>query len=348
LLRRDTLTRRLEELEDQGVALLATSTALILFLVLVATLGEAGRHGPVVSLVPPAAADTEPSGPSGPSRPPEPPRVAPTSPPIEVRRPPMLPGGGRRVFADGRFLVAYYGTAGTGALGVLGRTPPDVMDARLRRAAAPYRRKGERIQPVYELVATVADRGPGPHRHFNHDLSRAQVRRYVAAAHRHGALLVLDLQPGRQGFLTVARRWTWALRDPWVGLALDPEWRMGPRQVPGRTVGRVGAEEVNRTAAWLARLVRKNDLPEKVFVLHQFRVSMLQDPERIRPQPGLAMVQHVDGFGNQRQKMATFHSVARPRQFRLGFKLFYVQDRHLMSPDRVRRIRPEVRFVSYQ
>jgi hypothetical protein len=60
------------------------------------------------------------------------------------------------------------------------------------------------------------------------------------------------------------------------------------------------------------------------------------------------MVQHVDGFGTPRQKLATYHSVARPHQFRLGFKLFYDEDRRLMSPRAVRRIRPAVRFVSYQ
>src|SRR5689334_7487705 len=34
--------------------------------------------------------------------------------------PDELPGGVRTIFARGRMLVAYYGTAGTGSLGVLG------------------------------------------------------------------------------------------------------------------------------------------------------------------------------------------------------------------------------------
>jgi hypothetical protein len=59
-------------------------------------------------------------------------------------------------------------------------------------------------------------------------------------------------------------------------------------------------------------------------------------------------VQHVDGFGNQGQKLATYHAVARPAQFAMGFKLFYDEDVNLLSPARVRTIRPSVRFVSYQ
>ena len=58
-------------------------------------------------------------------------------------------------------------------------------------------------------------------------------------------------------------------------------------------------------------------------MLHQFRVDMVQRIGEIVRRPGLAMVQHVDGFGTRRQKRATYHAVARPRQFTMGPKLFY-------------------------
>jgi hypothetical protein len=261
---------------------------------------------------------------------------------------PKLPGGGTRVFGKHRFLVAYYGTAGTGSLGVLGEAAPDEMHRRLRRAARPFMLDGERIQTVYELIVTVADPVAGPDGDFSHDIAADSVRTYIEAAHRNGALVVLDIQPGRADFLTVAKRWAWALGDPWVGLALDPEWRMGPRQVPGRVIGGVGAIEVNKVSAWLADLVERKRLPEKAFVLHQFRSTMIRDIERVTSRDGLATVQHVDGFGNQGQKLATYHAVARPGQFAMGLKLFYDEDVNLFSPARVRTIRPAVRFVSYQ
>ncbi|MBF4769142.1 hypothetical protein ISU10_15345 [Nocardioides agariphilus] len=259
-----------------------------------------------------------------------------------------LPGGGTRVFGHRRFLVAYYGTAGTGVLGVLGEADPDTMHRRLLKAAEPFGRDGEQVQPVYELIVTVADAVPGPDGDYSHDISDAAVRDYIAAAHRHGALVVLDLQPGRSDFLTVAQRWKWALQDPWVGLALDPEWRVGPRQVPAQVIGSVGAVEVNRVTRWLSGLKQRRGLPEKAFVLHQFRTSMIRNIDKVVDRKGLAMVQHVDGFGTQRQKLATYHAVARPDQFAMGFKLFYDEDVNLFSPQRVRKIRPAVRFVSYQ
>jgi hypothetical protein len=262
--------------------------------------------------------------------------------------PQTLPGGATTIFGDGRFLVAYYGTAETGALGVLGETDPDQMQRRVHRAAKPFARKHQPVQVVYELIVSIADRYAGPGHDYSHDIARAEVQKYIDAAHRHDALLLLDVQPGRSDFLTIAKRWAWALKDPYVGLALDPEWRMGKHGVPGARIGSVGASEVNRVSAWLRDLVADNALPQKLFVLHQFRTDMIDHIGAIRPRRGLVMVQHVDGFGTPGQKLSTYHAVARPRQFFMGFKLFYDEDVDRMSAGDVRRVDPKVRFVSFQ
>ncbi|MFT4263280.1 MAG: hypothetical protein QM572_07865 [Nocardioides sp.] len=263
-------------------------------------------------------------------------------------QPALLPGGRSRIFEGDPLLVAYYGTAGTGALGVLGERRPDVSDARLRREAAHFRSLGRPIQTVYELIVTVADSYPGKDGDYSHDIKRRQVREWIAAAHRHDALVILDLQPGRSDFLEVARRWAWALADPWVGLAIDPEWRVHGGERPGRVIGHVDAAEVNEVSGWLSRFTTSRGLPEKVFMLHQFRNRMVRRADRIRARPGLAMIQHVDGFGTRGEKLATYHLVARPKQFSMGFKLFYDEDVRRMGPKAVKRIRPRVRFISFQ
>lgn len=294
----------------------------------------------------PARADSRPSPAAG-----VPTSVPPARPPATAPPRPTHAANGH-VFGAGRFLVAYYGTGGTGSLGVLGETDPETMHRRLARAARPFRdlarRQGGQVQLVYELIVTVADPVPGPGRDYSHDIPRRVVQQYVAAARRHGALLLLDLQPGRDRFIDVARRWTWALRQPHVGLALDPEWRMGRRQVPGRVIGSMSAGEVNLVSGWLDELRRRNGLPEKLLVLHQFRAAMVRDVGQVVRRPGLAMVQHVDGFGTPGQKLDTYRAVERSRQFHMGFKLFYDEDVRRMSARDVRRIRPAVRFVSFQ
>ena len=187
-------------------------------------------------------------------------------------------------------------------------------------AAKPFKRKGERIQPVYELIVTVADPSPGTDGDYSHDIQHSLVQRYIDAAHRNDALLVLDIQPGRSDFLTVAKRWEWALEDPWVGLALDPEWRMAPDEVPGQTIGQVGAAEINQVSAWLNTLTKSNDLPEKVFMVHQFQSAMIGGVSSVRKRSDLAEVLHVDGFGSPAQKLATYGALAKPRKFSHGLQ----------------------------
>jgi hypothetical protein len=336
--------------DNTGPVLVLVLLAIALLLVVAAAAGgQFSADGTLAPLERPSTAPvaaTEPTQPpwtiTVPSAEPEP-EPEPDPDPESV----ALPHGGDRVF-DGRMLVAYYGTSGTGALGVLGETSPDRAFARLVRAAAPFQRSGKPAQPVFELIVTIADRHAGPGRDFSHDIDHARVLPYIEAARRHGALLVLDLQPGRDDFLTVAKRWEWALRYPWVGLAIDPEWRMGRHQVPGRVIGSVSSAEINRTSAWLDRLAARRGLPQKLFVVHQFRTAMIRGVSGVARRPNLAMVQHVDGFGTPRQKLDTYAAVARPQRFRMGFKLFYDEDVRRLSARKVKQIRPRVDFVSFQ
>lgn len=266
-----------------------------------------------------------------------------------ARQATSLPGGGKTVFGKKRFLTAFYGTAGTSSLGVLGENTPDAAFKRIKRAGKPFLKRGEKLMPVYELIVTVADStdNPAAAGDHSHDILHSSVQTYIDAAHRNGALLLLDLQPGRTDFLETAKRWEWALQDPWVGLALDPEWRVGPAEVPGQVYGSVSAKEINRTAGWLSKLTQAGGLPEKLFVLHQFQDGMIPDIGKVRARDGLAMVQHVDGFGSPAIKLATYDNVARPKKFTMGFKVFYDEDVPRMLPREVRSI-PAVRFVSFQ
>jgi hypothetical protein len=245
-------------------------------------------------------------------------------------------------------VVAYYGTAGNPALGVLGEAGPDGILPRLRAAARGFDTADRRVQIAYELIATVAQAGPGKDGKYRRTIEMAQIRRYVDAARRHRLLIVLDVQPGRSDFLTEVVKLRPFLEQPHVGLALDPEWRMAAGQVPGRTIGRVSAAEVNAVSAYLAGIVRERRLPEKLFILHQFRASMIPDIARVRAQPGLAMVQHIDGFGTRAEKDATFSRLRRPKQFHIGYKLFYDEDVRPYTPRDVLAFRPTPEYISYQ
>jgi hypothetical protein len=258
-----------------------------------------------------------------------------------------LPQGGRALFPAYR-VVAYYGTAGTPALGVLGESDPDRIVPRLRAAAAGFATPDRKIQIAFELIATVALGGPGKDGSYSRMIDSKKIQQYVDAARRHQALVVLDIQPGRLDFLTQVKKLRPFLEQPHVGLALDPEWRMPPGQVPGKTVGQVNAAEVMAVAAYVSGIVREHNLPDKLFLLHQFRASMIPDIGSIVPQPGLAMVHHLDGFGTRSEKDATFRRLHRPNQFHLGYKLFYDEDVNLYQPHDVLAFQHVPDYISYQ
>jgi hypothetical protein len=261
---------------------------------------------------------------------------------------PELPRGGRQIFPDFR-VVAFYGAPQDDELGILGIGTPTRAGIRLERQAKPYARKSRPILPAMELIATVAAAAPGDDGKYRMRQSDAVIRRYLKAARKIKALLILDIQPGRADFFTETTRLRKWLEQPDVGLALDPEWRMGPGEVPGRTIGSVSSREVNATTAWLSQLVKEKNLPEKLVLLHEFTDDMVQE-STLRRHPGLAYVLNIDGFGGREIKTAKYHRFVRsaPKGFRRGFKLFYKEDTGLMTPPQVMRLSPRPDVVVYE
>jgi hypothetical protein len=261
--------------------------------------------------------------------------------------PPQLPRGGREVLPRYR-VVAYYGAPQSAELGTLGIGRPDAMVARLERQARPYVRRSRPVMPALELISVVAAADAGEDGRYNLRQDDAVIRRYLRAARRAKALLLLDIQPGHADFFTETTRLRKWLRQPDVGLALDPEWRVGPGQVPGKVIGHVDSREINATTAWLAQLVAKENLPQKLVVVHQFTDDMV-DETALKARRGLAMVLNADGFGSAPVKISKYHRFTRQSPgFGSGFKLFYKEDLGLMSPRHVLRLRPAPDFVVYE
>jgi hypothetical protein len=258
--------------------------------------------------------------------------------------PPELPRGGRQLFPRYR-VVGFYGMQN---LDVLGAGPPDVVARRLLQVARPYARPGQPVMPMFELIATVAHPFPTPSGLYRTHQEDAIVRRYLKAVRRIDGVLVLDVQPGREDFVDALRHWEPYLRQPDVGVALDPEFAMGPGQVPGRQLGRTNAAAINRASAYVAGIVRRHRLPQKLFMIHQFRDSMIRDKAKIAIRPGLAMTWNADGFGVRSAKLEDYRAYTRDRRFHPGLKLFYENDVDLMSPREVMKLRPVPRVVNYQ
>jgi hypothetical protein len=267
----------------------------------------------------------------------------------EAKAPPLaqLPRGGRSILPEFR-VVAFYGAPQSDELGELGIGTPDSAGRRLKRQARAYERPKRPVLPAMELIAVIANADAGEDGMYRSRQPDSIIRRYLRAARRHKALLLLDIQPGRSDFFTETTRLRKWLREPDVGLALDPEWRVTESEVPGQVIGSVGSREINATTAWLDQLITRQKLPEKLVVIHQFTDDMVDDTQ-LKPRDGLEIILNADGFGGQAVKKAKYHAFTKQAPgFDPGFKLFYREDVDLMTPRQVMRLRPPPDFVVYE
>lgn len=271
---------------------------------------------------------------------------------LMAQRAPELPGGGHILFPDRR-MVALYGHPGTPSLGVLGEQDAKASVERAKALAAQYAPLvSEPVIAAFEIIATVASASATPDGNYSNEVPIAQLKPYVDAAGSSGMYAVLDLQPGRTDFLTQAKLYEPLLALPHVGLALDPEWRLAPGGVHLRQIGSVDVAEINTVIAWLADLVNREQLPQKLLTLHQFQLRMIRHRERLDlSHPEVAVLVHADGQGSQGDKQATWHALQQglPKGVWLGWKNFYDEDHPMLTPEQtIAQVHPTPFFISYQ
>jgi hypothetical protein len=206
--------------------------------------------------------------------------------------------------------------------------------------------------PAFEIIATVASSSAGDDGDYSAEADPEFLRPWVEAAGRAGMYVVLDLQPGRTDFVSQAEQYRSLLELPHVGLALDPEWRLGPDEVHLTQIGSVGVDEVNQVIGWLADLTREKALPQKLLVLHQFRLDMLPGRERVDTgRDELAVMIHADGQGAQGDKQETWRALheAAPPGLSWGWKNFYDEDLPVLTPEQtIGQVSPLPELVTYQ
>jgi len=262
-----------------------------------------------------------------------------------------LPGGGQVLF-PGRRMVALYGTPTFPALGILGEQDAAASVARVQGLAAEYQAlTPDTVVGAFEIIVTIASAGPGEDGNYSNELPVETFIPWVEAARDAGVYVVLDLQPGRTDFLTQAKLYEPLLLYPNVGLAMDPEWRLGPNQVHLVQIGSVDVSEVNAVGDYLAELTRTNHLPQKLLVLHQFMLRMIQGRENVTTtHEELAVLIHADGQGSQGGKNGTWQAlhVGEPPGVVWGWKNFIDEDVPMLTPAQTYQVQPVPSFVSYQ
>ena len=263
-------------------------------------------------------------------------------------------------FRDGDLLpchriVAYYGNPSSTRMGALGEFPRDEM---LRRLQAEVRRWSEAdpstpVIPALHLIAVVAQGDPGPSGHYRAQMRDRAVDSIYQMARSINGVMFLDVQVGTDDIRNIMPRFENFLKRPDVHFAVDPEFYMRGGIVPGRRIGTMYAADINWVTDQLARIVRENNLPPKVLVIHRFTRNMVPDAENIRLRPEVELVMDMDGWGAPWLKFDSYHDyiVRHPVEF-TGFKLFYHNDTKkgdpLLTPRDVLGFWPQPLYIQYQ
>jgi hypothetical protein len=265
----------------------------------------------------------------------------------------QVPGGGFFILPEDqpRRYVAFYGHPVTTGLGVLGHQGPEETLARMEPLLAEYAADGYQVIPTFEMIASVASASATDDGDYSFEWPISTFEAWVKVAEENGMYIVLDLQPGREDFLTQAKQYEELLKLPFVGLALDPEWRIGPDQVHLVQTGQVSAAEVNTVVDWLADLVRDNGLPQKLILVQQFQSRMILDRETLKQRPELQMIIQMDGQGPIPTKDDTYGFLTEGTEdahWRWGWKNFFEMDPVTATPEYTIGKVPVPVFVSYQ
>jgi hypothetical protein len=277
-----------------------------------------------------------------------PPRPAPVWP---VNGPTPLPGS---VLPEKR-IVAFYGNPLSKRMGILGALPPEKMLAKLDSVVANWRAADPAtpVQPALHLIAVVAQASGGRDGKYRARMADTLIDRVLSWAQAANTLVFLDLQVGKSTLQEELPRLTKYLSLPHVHLGIDPEFSMKRGGRPGDRIGTYDAADINYATSFLADLVTANNLPPKVFVVHRFTRPMVTNASKIRLDPRVQIVMHMDGWGWPSLKKESYrrYIYAEPVQF-TGFKLFYRNDtKHgyaLMTPTEILMLQPKPLYIQYQ
>jgi hypothetical protein len=269
-----------------------------------------------------------------------------------VQHPPTLPGS---ILPEKR-IVAYYGNPLSKKMGALGEYPKEEMLRRLKGEVAKWEKADPSlpVQPALHLIAVVAQGAPGKAGKYRMVMPDKVVNQVYDWAKENHYIMFIDIQTGQDNIRTILPRFEWLLKNPDVHLAMDPEFNLiKSGRVPGTKIGTYDAADINYASGYLQELVKKYNLPPKVFIVHRFTRNMVTNSRKIVLRPEVQIIMNMDGWGAPWLKRDSYkdYIVSEPVEY-TGFKLFYHNDTKqgdaLLTPHEVLKLNPKPLYIQYQ
>jgi hypothetical protein len=253
-------------------------------------------------------------------------------------------------------VVAYYGNFYSTKMGVLGEYPADQMLRMLASTTEKWRKADPTtpVVPAIQYIATVAQGSAGKEGKYILRMPDAQIEQAIDLADQVNGIVILDIQVAQSTLQHELPQLEKYLKMPQVHLAIDPEFSMKYGDKPGSVIGTFDATDINYATQYLAGLVRDNNLPPKILVIHRFTQKMVTNYDNIQPLPEVQIVMDMDGWGSQAKKKGTYTHVIYPEPVQFtGIKLFYKNDLKppstgMLTLDEVLSLTPAPIYIQYQ
>jgi len=253
-------------------------------------------------------------------------------------------------------VIAFYGNLYSKQMGILGELPPKQMLDKLKGEVKKWQLADSAIKviPALHYIAVTAQQYAGKGNTYRLRMPFHQIDSVLNMAKQINALVFLDIQVGLSTLKQEVPELEKYLSMPNVHFGIDPEFSMKGGQAPGKAVGVFDAGDINYVSEYLASLVKKFNLPPKIFVIHRFTQAMVKNYQDIKLRPEVQIVMHMDGWGHQARKFNTYKQFIykEPVQF-AGFKIFYKNDlkeanSHILQPEELLRLKPQPVYIQYQ
>jgi hypothetical protein len=253
-------------------------------------------------------------------------------------------------------IVAFYGNLYSKKMGILGELPKEEMLKKLQGEVAKWQAADSSIPvlPALHYVAVTAQGAPGADGKYRYRMPSHQIDSIVNWARGIKALAFVDIQVGHSNVKDELPPLEKYLSMPDVHLGIDPEFSMKFGDRPGKRIGTFNADDINAAVDYLAAVVKKNNLPPKILIVHRFTQGMVTGYSNIKKLPEVQVVMDMDGWGDKILKRSTYlrYIYKEPVMF-TGFKLFYKNDTktgadQLYTPEELLRFTPKPIYIQYQ
>jgi hypothetical protein len=252
-------------------------------------------------------------------------------------------------------IIAFYGNLYSKNMGILGELPKqDVLD-KLQAEAKAWEEADTimQVQPALHYIAVTAQGSPGKGNKYRLRMPFSQIDSVMKMAEKINAIVFLDIQVALSTLQDEIPQLEKYLKLPNVHLGIDPEFSMKGGERPGTVIGSFDAADINYAAEYLQKIVKDNNLPPKILVVHRFTQAMVKNYKNIKTMPEVQLVMHMDGWGFPAKKINTYKQFIykEPVEY-TGFKLFYKNDTkkngRLLTPQELLKLKPQPVYIQYQ